>query len=618
MDEPDNADAAPPDDPAALAERIAAVVADQPGICVSDVAVALGLDDVEEVTALDLAWDVALGDHVVLAHPDRAVPLPRGLVLRHRLTDDEVEHQGIHASFDLALLGAPGTYTGEAGEIHVDRSTGADLHGPHGWLDHPAGTLLAFRVDGERLVVEVAEEAPAPDADDLAAFRAAYDAAVEDGIAPSSLEIAGELLLTAPGWFDVARPPLREVAEAAGLEVRGGVAGHDETVWAAERRAQHARRAFEDLGRDGAEIAIRALDLAFDATAAAPDDLRRTLREVTDDPEVLLFLVGELFGADPEAEAHGHAFAAALLEVANRPDQEATARWFAALSAEREGDLALAETHLDLGHEAVSDDPRLIDRLAWYASDRGDADRALRLWSKLDQSGVVAADVAVLRAVTADASAAARTPRNAPCWCGSGRKFKQCHLGKPADLALTDRLPWLYRKATAYLYRRGGEVQDELFGVALALAGVDDDDFEDIDPAGVVAAMTHPVVPDLLLWEGGWLAQFVEERGAILPADEREVIASWVDDRRSVVDVVAHEGEESRLRDRRSGDEVVVAGTVGRVGATLVARLDPGPEGELRVIGPVVPIDGAVAAAVLHELDEGDPEEIAALLGELA
>lgn len=25
-----------------------------------------------------------------------------------------------------------------------------------------------------------------------------------------------------------------------------------------------------------------------------------------------------------------------------------------------------------------------------------------------------------------------RTGRNDPCWCGSGKKFKHCHLGKPA------------------------------------------------------------------------------------------------------------------------------------------------------------------------------------------
>ena len=36
--------------------------------------------------------------------------------------------------------------------------------------------------------------------------------------------------------------------------------------------------------------------------------------------------------------------------------------------------------------------------------------------------------------------------RNQPCWCGSGRKYKKCHLGRE-QLPLAERAGWLYAKA---------------------------------------------------------------------------------------------------------------------------------------------------------------------------
>ena len=38
--------------------------------------------------------------------------------------------------------------------------------------------------------------------------------------------------------------------------------------------------------------------------------------------------------------------------------------------------------------------------------------------------------------------------RNEPCWCGSGRKYKKCHLGRE-QLPLADRVGWLYTKAAS-------------------------------------------------------------------------------------------------------------------------------------------------------------------------
>ena len=86
--------------------------------------------------------------------------------------------------------------------------------------------------------------------------------------------------------------------------------------------------------------------------------------------------------------------------------------------------------------------------LARYASDRGDAERGLSL---LRRAGATAEhDLAVLL----ERFQPAPRPglgRNHPCWCGSGRKYKVCHLRR-------ERLPqppsgpaWLYQRKRGQL-----------------------------------------------------------------------------------------------------------------------------------------------------------------------
>ncbi|WP_407665191.1 SEC-C metal-binding domain-containing protein [Mycolicibacterium phocaicum] len=43
-----------------------------------------------------------------------------------------------------------------------------------------------------------------------------------------------------------------------------------------------------------------------------------------------------------------------------------------------------------------------------------------------------------------------RQGRNEPCWCGSGRKYKKCHLGNE-QATLLERSDWLYAKAVQHV-----------------------------------------------------------------------------------------------------------------------------------------------------------------------
>jgi hypothetical protein len=85
---------------------------------------------------------------------------------------------------------------------------------------------------------------------------------------------------------------------------------------------------------------------------------------------------------------------------------------------ERFGDVEQAEATFRAAESLDSSWPLTLMSLASYASDRGDAKRGLG--------------------------------RNHPCWCGSGRKYKVCHLHRE-QLPLAERAAWLYQKAGAGL-----------------------------------------------------------------------------------------------------------------------------------------------------------------------
>ncbi|MDN5930658.1 MAG: hypothetical protein L0I24_06295 [Pseudonocardia sp.] len=106
---------------------------------------------------------------------------------------------------------------------------------------------------------------------------------------------------------------------------------------------------------------------------------------------------------------------------------------------------------------------------------------------------------------------------------------------------------------------------------------------------------------DVLLWEEGWFARFLADRGPLLPADEARIAAGWVGVERTVFDVVG----VTTLRDLRSGQRITVTDVGFPVGARLCGRAVPVGTGH-RLVGEVVgvpPGRDAQLGRVLHRRD---------------
>jgi hypothetical protein len=383
----------------------------------------------------------------------------------------------------------------------------------------------------------------------------------------------------------------------------------------------------EMLEHDGdrARQVLHALDVADLAGGLDPDcvpevespltaaTLRDVLTELADG-DVLSTVALELFDRhDGYTPQQVEAFVSALAETATKPKDVADAALLAALHAEHLGDAARAEAELAGAHAADPHNGVVIDRLAWYASVRGDAARAARLWGSLEWSETAVRELHTLRAVTGGPDDH-KLGRNDPCWCGSGRKFKQCHLGAREVPPLPDRVAWLHRKAVGYLERRG-DARFSVIDVAAARA---------VDPADedrFAEALEDPIVMDLVLCEGGWFDRFLEEVGDLLPEDEARLGRSWTPVGRTVYEITeVRPGDGLELRDLRTGDRLQVRErTVDEhvvAGSLVCGRAVPDGE-TLQLVGGVVPVPTGREVDLLALLDEVDPVAVAEWVGAL-
>ncbi len=593
---------------------------------------ALAMDEMEKLVAEQLGFDVEeepwqtlidrVTDRVIdddgplaLMAPDVVVEpasLTAGIVLTHRVHEFEHSVGSIPAGVDLAgFTRCPvPLHTSEGDEVWPFSAAPADLHRAwkvrDGWLDRYApGTLLAVQIDGDVVSFEVVDDEPVMEPDLVSALRAVYDREVDEpGLPVSAEDLVYGMLVDDPKVFSVPRLPLGEIIEAAGLELNGGWTAHEQAVWDHHETARRRHRVIDRL--DEFDIVKEALSVleAFDTGADDPDTLKAVLKKLRD-PELVACVADEMLGfVDAEGMAEDTlAFAHRLVDVA-RPTESGPAHWLAAVAFERLGEVSRAEEELEL---AVRTDPVFlpaIDRLAWYRSDRGNAVEAVRLWRRL---GVGLEDNIDLRIVESYARPkVVKLGRNEQCWCGSGRKFKVCHIDRAEAASLEDRITWFLRKPVAYLERRGGHVIGDVHRLAAIRAEESGSDIDDY--------VNDPLNLDILLNEGGWFRRFLSDRGPLLPDDEAILGTAWAFVERTVYEIAeSRPGEGLTLKDLRTGDSVDVKERTfsrdGKPGQLICARVVPVGE-SYQLVGAPIRVRPGRETELVQILDVGDADEL--------
>ena len=434
--------------------------------------------------------------------------------------------------------------------------------------------------------------------------------------------------VTDPALFTDPLPPLSEILDNHGLAHRGewlAPTGFDIRGWQFERRCEllaerHGLDADDAIALtalielyEKALLLVGAGDVAgsdsrpeetpADGSIGAAGELGAHLV----DPLLAQLLLAETVGADP-----GGAAALGLLAETMESGVPRSARvpwrWLRAVALERIGDIAEAERELLAAESMDPDWPLTLIDLARFASDRGDVERGLGL---LRRAGV-GPDHPLVDLLEAHRAAPRNDlGRNEPCWCGSDRKYKKCHLGRE-QLLLAERVNWLYFKAAQHVEFSGW--RELLIELSYERYRHTHDLAEALD-----AGMADPLVIDVVLFEGGAFADFLQLRGSLLPDDERMLAEQWLLVDRSVFDVEkVKPGVSITVRDVRSGDvHEVRERTASRYlesGQLICARVVPAGDG-MQFFGGIEPIALHERDALIDLLDtEPDPVELVTAL----
>ncbi len=405
----------------------------------------------------------------------------------------------------------------------------------------------------------------------------------------------------------------QEVDETAGVAAGREASEPDDVDDAtpARRRAERAGR-IHGLGADEVDRLEDVFDAqqahgGGDAGAEASDTLDDVVQTLQDAVVAEAFL-GETLTDDPTALDALASFATQLLAAADtRSDRarRAAPLWLQARVLDRRGDVLAVEPLLT---DALAADPTFspaLELAARYASDRGDAREAVRL---LRAAGVPDDDEYLVELTRMIPKPRHDIGRNDPCWCGSGRKYKQCHLNR-TTLDLDERAYWLYRKAAEHI--GDGPQRARMLELATALRGEDE-----LTAEAAWMALTDPIVADLVLIHDGAWDEFLAHRGPLLPDDERQLAQQWATAPQSVFAVTAAPSADHplELRDERSGASYAIGGfedsgesfPVGQqlLGRVVSTSLDAGARADT-LIGGLLFLDDTLADDLREVLDGG-------------
>ncbi|MEV7039237.1 SEC-C domain-containing protein [Amycolatopsis sp. NPDC051061] len=548
-----------------------------------------------------------------------------GRVFTHRLTAPEVEHDFLESEPDLTLAdtlvqraeyqrlvdGSPvvPVYPEFDVETLAGRGVPPDVIGVSGALLLPPGHLrgrglsegdvVALRITEDGLLLEAGAGEAMPEGRLAALGRELQDALAESPDGPVELH---EALLVAcacdPVLFTEPLPPLREAMTACGLAYDDewlAPAGFDFRRWRADARRTDI--ALQHGLDDEAAFAVLVILTRYEEAADDGVGSQAGLDDATFSAAVSFLaevpvaeaVLAEVSANDPESAVALRMFAEALEPNVPREVRPAL-RWLRGKACERLGDVAAAEAEYQAAESLDPQWPPALYALARIASDRGDAARGLALLRRADAPPD---DVLVELLERFQVEPRTDIGRNDPCWCGSGRKYKKCHLQRET-LTLDDRASWLYRKAGLFL----GD--GPWLGAMLAAAEVRAE-FSADSPDALFDALGDPLTADAVLFEGGVFAEFVATRGALLPEDERSLAEQWLLLERSLYEIEqVRPGEGCTVRDVRTGDVHQIRERMAsrqlKSGMLICARVVPTGETE-QIFGGIEPV-------ALHERDE--------------
>lgn len=202
------------------------------------------------------------------------------------------------------------------------------------------------------------------------------------------------------------------------------------------------------------------------------------------------------------------------------------------------------------------------------------------------------------------------TGRNDTCPCGSGKKYKHCHLGNELH-SLNDRAAWLYLKMMRFMQLTDPYLPDGIVAEMTSSMATSD----------MAKMLEQSYIPtDIALHEGNVADRFLTAKNAILPADEIELTKQWIAAPRSVFRVKKSTHAELELMELRSRDRVTIVGTIPEqpleVGTLICGR--PLPVGQThRSYGGFVPVDESIIDSLLEACASRNLETVAISLSQI-
>ncbi len=551
---------------------------------------AMRLDDV----LIDSGLFLVLGEDV-----RRLDVLLDSVVLSHRLSEEEVEADSIAMVPDLMVLDWDNsdsfrTPTGE--QVIVEQPEDDPfLVGPAGWLGgFGAGDIVTVRRSRGVLMVDPADALldPAPV---VARVREMFDLATQgQGTVPVE-DVVLPLLATDEDAFRVATHPIADLIASAELETEHGFIGEvgaEFAPGAGELLDEVVGPIAQRWGMD--ECCVEAFLEVIEATCQPETDARRVcvllghsavalgfrdwLRrgELLDDERVAGWLDDVVDGAGRRA-APALVVRAAFHEAAN--------------------DVLAAERDLEDAHAFDRDFAPASLELATYLIMRSEYQRAVTMLNRVGGEGSAVSEL------FGDAQMdAGDTGRNDPCPCGSGRKYKQCHLGKPLTT------PGAFERALMAKLRMfvTNPASGEEFALLTLIAarGVQE---------RILGLFDDTFLQEVSMFDGAGVSTFLSTMGPLLSEQEREASSRWTDSNLTILEVADPAGAGGcTVVDTRSGERVTVTegtrSTVHTPGELLAGRLLWLPGGTWTT-GSTIRIGASQAEDLSEVLDTGGTAE---------